>query len=196
MLDLVFTLLPFSLSTTITPGPNNIMVTASGVNFGYRKTIPHILGVTVGLPLMMIVIGFGLGSVFKMYPVIHLVLKYVGAAYLLFLAWKIATFHQKENGSSKSKPFSFWQGLVFQWVNPKAWMMAIGAVSTFTTPKGNVYAEVLLIATVFFLICYPSMTVWTLLGINIRRLLSTDFYRTAFNITMALLLASSLILTL
>ncbi len=196
MIDFIFPLLPFSISTTITPGPNNIMVTASGANFGYKRTIPHILGITFGLPLMIIVIGVGLGSVFKTFPVIHQVLKYIGAAYLLFLAWKIATFHHKENGDARSKPLSFWQALIFQWINPKAWMMSIGAITTFTTTTGNIFIEIFLIAAVFCLVCYPCVSLWAILGMNIRRFLLTSFYQMAFNVSMAFLLVISLIFTL
>ena len=193
MPELILPLLLFSISMTITPGPNNVMVTASGVNFGYKKTLPHILGITFGFPFMVVLIGLGLGSVFKSFPVVHHILKYIGAAYLLFLAYKIATFSSYDKKGNRNKPFTFWQAVIFQWVNPKAWVMAVGAISTFTSVGSDVFLEVLLIAFVFCIICFPCVSLWAFLGINIKRLLTTDFYRKVFNISMAFLLVISLL---
>jgi len=193
MPELLLSLLSFSISMTITPGPNNVMVTASGVNFGYRKTIPHILGIVFGFPAMIVLIGLGLGSVFKSFPVIHHILKYVGAAYLLYLAFKIATFSGFNNNGKRNKPFTFWQAVIFQWVNPKAWVIAVGAISTFTSVGKGIFLEVLLIACVFCIVCFPCVSLWTFLGSNIRRLLTTEFYRKIFNISMACLLVLSLL---
>ena len=193
MPELILPLLLFSISTAITPGPNNVMVTASGVNFGYKKTLPHILGITFGFPVMIVLIGLGLGSVFKSFPVIHHILKYIGATYLLYLAFKIATFSSFNNNGDRNKPFTFWQAVIFQWVNPKAWVMAVGAISTFTSVGRDVFGEVLLIAFVFCIICFPCVSLWAFLGTNIKRLLTTDFYRKVFNISMAFLLVMSLL---
>jgi len=191
--NIILSLLLFSISTAITPGPNNVMVTASGVNFGYKKTLPHILGITFGFPVMIVLIGLGLGSVFKSFPAIHHILKYIGATYLLYLAWKIATFSSFNNNANRSKPFTFWQAVIFQWVNPKAWVMAVGAISTFTSVGRDVFLEVLLIAFVFCIVCFPCVSLWAFLGTNIKRLLTTDYYRKIFNISMAFLLVISLL---
>ena len=193
MPELFLPLLSFSISTSITPGPNNVMVTASGVNFGYKKTLPHILGITFGFPFMIVLVGLGLGSVFKLYPVIHHILKYAGATYLLYLAFKIATFSSLEKKDIKNKPLTFWQAAIFQWVNPKAWVMAVGAIAAFTSMGRDVFFQVLLIAFVFCIVCFPCVSLWTFLGTNIRRLLTTDFYRKVFNISMACLLVLSLV---
>jgi threonine/homoserine/homoserine lactone efflux protein len=193
MPELILSLISFSVSMAITPGPNNVMVTASGVNFGYRRTIPHILGIVFGFPVMIILIGLGLGSIFKSFPVIHYILKYVGAAYLLYFAWKIATFSSFNNNGKRNKPFTFWQAVLFQWVNPKAWVIAVGAIATFTSVDNHIFFEVLLIAFVFCIICFPCVSLWAFLGTNIKRLLTTDYYRKIFNISMALLLVISLI---
>ena len=190
---LILPLLLFSISTAITPGPNNVMVTASGVNFGYKKTLPHIFGITFGFPFMVVLIGLGLGSVFKSFPVIHHILKYIGATYLLYLAWKIATFTSVNNNGGRNKPFTFWQAVIFQWVNPKAWVMVVGAISTFTSVGRDVFLEVLLIAFVFCIVCFPCVSLWAFLGTNIKRLLTTDYYRKVFNISMAFLLVISLL---
>jgi len=193
MPELFLSLLSFSISMTITPGPNNVMVTASGVNFGYRKTLPHIFGIVFGFPAMIVLIGLGLGSVFKAFPVVHHILKYVGAAYLLFLAFKIATFSGFDKKGIRNKPFTFWQAVIFQWINPKAWVIAVGAISTFTSIGRGVFLEVLLIAFVFCIVCFPCVSLWAFLGSNIRRLLTTDCYRKVFNISMAFLLVLSLL---
>jgi len=191
--ELILPLLLFSISMTITPGPNNVMVTASGVNFGYKKTLPHILGITFGFPVMIVLIGLGLGSVFKSFPVIHHILKYIGATYLLYLAWKIATFSSFDKKGDRNKPFTFWQAVIFQWVNPKAWVIAVGAIATFTSVGRYVFLEVLLIGFVFCIICFPCVSLWAFLGTNIKRLLTTDYYRKVFNISMAFLLVISLL---
>jgi len=191
--NLILSLLSFSIATAITPGPNNVMVTASGVNFGYKKTLPHILGITFGFPVMIVLIGLGLGSVFKSFPVIHNILKYIGATYLLYLAWKIATFSSFNNNGDRNKPFTFWQAVIFQWVNPKAWVMAVGAIAAFTSVGRDVFFEILLIASVFCIVCFPCVSLWAFLGTNIKRLLTTDYYRKVFNISMAFLLVMSLL---
>jgi len=193
MPELILSLISFSVSMAITPVPNNVMVTASGVNFGYKRTIPHILGIVVGFPVMIILLGLGLGSVFKTFPVIHYILKYVGAAYLLYLAFKIATFNGFNNNDDRSKPFTFWQAVIFQWVNPKAWVIAVGAIATFTSVDNHVFLEVLLIAFVFCMVCFPCVSLWAFLGTNIRRFLTTDLYRKIFNLSMACLLVLSLL---
>ncbi len=192
-LDLLLPLGLFAISTTITPGPNNVMLTASGVNFGFRRTVPHMLGIALGFPAMVAAIGLGLGGLFEAYPQIHEILKYVGIAYLLWLAWKVATAGQSEEAGAKAKPLNFLQAAGFQWVNPKAWIMAVGAIATYTTLQGDVTQEVLLIAAVFCLVTFPTVAIWTLFGTAIRRLLKTTRARTVFNWSMAALLVASLL---
>ena len=169
------------------------MLTASGVNFGFRRTVPHMLGITLGFPVMVAAIGLGLGGLFETYPRIHEILKYAGIAYLLWLSWKIATAARTEDIGAKAKPLNFLQAAGFQWVNPKAWMIAVGAIATYTTLQGDVIEEVLLIAIVFGFVTIPSVTIWTLFGTAIRRLLKSDRARTLFNWSMATLLMASLL---
>lgn len=192
-LDLLLPLGLFAISMAITPGPNNVMLTASGVNFGFRRTLPHMLGVVLGFPVMVLAIGLGLGGLFEAYPQIHAALKYVGIAYLLWLAWKIATAARTEDAGAKAKPLNFLQAAGFQWVNPKAWIVTIGAIATYTTLHGNVIQEVFVIAAVFGFVTLPSVTMWTLFGTTIRRLLKSDRARTLFNWSMAALLVASLV---
>jgi len=192
-LDLLLPLALFAISMSITPGPNNVMLTASGVNFGFRRTLPHMLGIAFGFPVMVLAIGLGLGGLFEAYPQIHVGLKYVGIAYLLWLAWKVATAARTEDAGAKAKPLNFLQAAGFQWVNPKAWIIAVGAIATYTTLQGDVIQEVLVIAAVFGMVTLPTVAMWTLFGTAIRRLLKSDRARTLFNWSMAALLVVSLV---
>ena len=192
-LDLLLPLSLFAISMGITPGPNNVMLTASGVNFGFRRTLPHMLGVALGFPTMVVALGLGLGGAFEAYPQIHEILKYVGATYLLLLAWKIATAGRTEDPGTKAKPLNFLQAAGFQWVNPKGWVAIVGAIATYTTVHGDVIHEVLVIAVVFALVTIPCVVIWTLFGTAIRRSLRTGRARRLFNWSMAALLVASLL---
>ena len=189
--DLFLALLAFAFATSVTPGPNNLMLLASGVNFGFRRSIPHMLGVGLGFGLMVIVIGLGLGAVFETYPVMHRLLAYGGGAYMLWLAWKIATTGPVGEAKVGSRPMTFLQAALFQWVNPKAWVMAITAVATYTVASSHA-ASVLLVGLTFVLVNIPSISVWTLSGVAIRRVLTDPRHLRLFNIGMALLLLASL----
>ena len=134
-LSLLGPLALFALVSSITPGPNNVMLATSGLNFGFRRTIPHLLGVSIGFTLMVFLVGVGLGSVFQQVPALYTVLKYAGAAYLLYLAWKIANAGEMKDGVSRARPMTFLQAAAFQWVNPKAWVMAVGIIATYTPPS-------------------------------------------------------------
>jgi threonine/homoserine/homoserine lactone efflux protein len=191
-LDLLLGFALFALVTSITPGPNNTMLLASGVNFGFNRTIPHMLGITCGFFVLVVAVGFGLGAVFQTYPLLYSVLRYVGAAYLLFLAWKIAhSGPVSENEKGESKPISYLGAAAFQWVNPKAWIMAIGAISTYTPMQGY-FTNVIVIAAVFALINLPSVSVWAGCGTLLRNVLKDRRWLRLFNWGMALLLVASL----
>lgn len=190
-------LLLFCLSTMLTPGPNNIMLTASGANFGYRRTIPHILGVALGMGVQVLLVGLGLGQIFLRFPALHTALGLVGSAYLLWLAWKISRFQGAGSAGdtgSTGRPLTLFQAALFQWVNPKAWMMCVGAVSTFTTPGPGLMRGVFVIVLFFLCLIPPCISVWTLLGVRMGGWLHTDGRRRAFNTTLALLLVASLAL--
>ena len=183
----------FAISASITPGPNTLMLLASGVNFGFRRTLPHVLGITVGFPAMIMAIGLGLGGLFEAYPRIHVILKYVGMAYLLWLAWKVATAESAEDAACESKPFGLFQAAAFQWVNPKAWIVSVSAIATYTSLQGDFMQEVVLIAVIFGIVSVPAVTSWTFFGTAIRRLLKSERARTLFNWAMAGLLVASLL---
>ncbi|QAY87300.1 LysE family translocator [Pseudomonas arsenicoxydans] len=190
--DLLLGFALFALVTSITPGPNNTMLLASGVNFGFNRTIPHMLGITCGFFVLVVAVGFGLGAVFQTYPMLYTVLRYVGAAYLLYLAWKIAhSGPVSESEKGESKPISYLGAAAFQWVNPKAWIMAIGAISTYTPMQGY-FTNVIVIAAVFALINLPSVSVWAGCGTLLRNVLKDRRWLRLFNWGMALLLVASL----
>jgi threonine/homoserine/homoserine lactone efflux protein len=183
----------FAFVSSITPGPNNLMLMASGINFGFVRTIPHMLGVSLGFVLLAVVVGLGLGQVFTRFPVMHTVLLVVSVIYLVWLAWKIANAAPpaSANRSSSAKPMSFLAAALFQWVNPKAWTMAITAMTTFVPPEAPVMS-LLIVAGLFALINLPSVGCWTVLGVQMRRLLDDPKALRVFNITAALLLLASL----
>lgn len=189
--DLLLAFVLFAFATAGTPGPNNMMLLASGANFGFRRTIRHILGVSIGVGAMVVAMGWGLSGLFKAVPVLHDVLRWVGAAYLLWLAWKIATasgLHDKDAGG---QPMTFLQAVGFQWLNPKAWAMALGAVTTYT-PQGGSSLAVLLVAGTFIMVGAPCNAAWAGFGQGMRRFLDRPAALRAFNLIMALLLVASL----
>ena len=182
----------FAFVSSVTPGPNNVMLTASGASFGYRRSVPHMMGICMGVVIMVLLIGAGLGAVFDAEPRLYTLLKYLGAAYLVWLAWKIAKSGSVDQGKTGAQPLSFWQAAAFQWVNPKAWIMAIGVVATYT-PRDGFFINLLVSALVLGTINYPSISVWTLFGSAVGRALRTPKALRAFNWFMAGLLLLSLI---
>ena len=192
---LAVALLPFAISTSITPGPNNLMLTVSVLNFGFRRTVPLLVGITTGFPIMLLAVGLGMGRVFDLYPSLHRRLVWAGAGYLLFLAWKIATSAPPAGeltDARTSKPITFFQAALFQWVNPKAWIMAFGAMTTYTTPDAPLVPQVCLIVTVFATVGVPSMLLWALLGRGLTKMLRSTAAVRTFNCAMAALLVASL----
>ncbi|GIU51399.1 LysE family translocator [Shewanella sp. 10N.261.52.F9] len=192
-MELILTIALFAFSSGITPGPNNIMLMSSGVNFGVKRSLPHLSGICIGFPTMVLAIGLGLSAVFQTYPLLHSIIKYVGISYMLYLAWLIANSSAKMNGKDTAAPLSFLQAAAFQWVNPKAWIMGIGAVATFTTMSQALTPQVFTIALVFFFIAVPSAFVWLGFGVALKRLLKNQRQQKIFNVTMALLLVLSIL---
>ena len=182
----------FALVSSITPGPNNMMLMASGANFGLRRTVPHALGVGIGFTLMIVLVGVGLMGLFDIFPWLNTVLKVVSIVYLLWLAWKIANAAPPENGSTAAaKPMSFVSAMLFQWVNPKAWSMALTAIALYA-PDRN-FAAVALVAIVFGIINLPSTSLWAVMGQVLSGWLASPARLRAFNWTMAALLVASMI---
>lgn len=191
-LHLLPALIAFAFVTSITPGPNNMMLLASGANFGLRRTLPHMLGVGIGFVVMMVLIGLGLIQVFDRYPVSYDILKWGGLAYMLWLAVKIATQVPKvPEPDPQARPITFLQACAFQWVNPKAWSMAVNAITLYTAQQS--LPGIGLAAVVFGLVNIPSVAVWVMLGQQMRRFLTSTARLRAFNISMAVLLVLTLI---
>jgi threonine/homoserine/homoserine lactone efflux protein len=189
--DLYLALMLFAFVTSATPGPNNLMLLTSGVNFGFRRSIPHMFGIGIGFCFMVAVIGLGLGQMFERYPQVYSVLKYAGGLYMVYLAWKFASTRAIGEGKSTGHPMTFAQAVAFQWVNPKAWVMAITATTTYALPQGAWWPPILVAAT-FGLVNIPSVSMWAGFGTALRSVLGNPAVLRIFNITMALLLLVSL----
>ena len=193
--DVLLALIGFAFVTSVTPGPNNMMLLASGANFGLRRSVPHMLGISLGHSLMVFLVGVGLGVVVTSVPGLMLGLKAIALAYMLWLAWKIAHAAAPEGAVSGARPLSFVQAAAFQWVNPKAWAMALGAISAYAPGigLGSEILAALAVAVIFAAINLPSVSVWTLAGEALRGLLREKLWLRRFNWTMAALLILSLI---
>ncbi|WP_211314187.1 LysE family translocator [Humitalea rosea] len=185
--------LAFALSTTATPGPNNAMVMASGATWGLRLTVPHILGISLGFAAMMLALALGVGGVFRAAPWLYGVLRWLGAAYLLWLAWRIATARPGvARGRSASRPFGFFQAAAFQWVNPKAWAIGVGAVVTFLGDAGPL-VQAFTLTGLFLAVTLPITIIWALMGVGAGRMLQSEGALVWFNRVLAVLLVASLV---
>ncbi len=193
--SLLWALVGFAIATSVTPGPNNMMLLTSGVNFGFRRTVPHALGVALGFTLMIALVGLGFAGVFKVAPVLLTLLKWVGVAYMLVLAVKLTRAAPLKSGAAAGRPMTFLQAAAFQWVNPKAWILALTAVATYTVPDAYVIS-VLVVAAVFGGVGLPSASSWVLFGTALRRTLADRVALRVFNWSMAALLVASLYPTL
>ena len=188
---MVLALAIFCFVSSITPGPNNMMLLASGANFGFRRTLPHLLGVTLGFGAMVLAIGLGVSGLFTAYPALYSVLRVVGGAYMLWLAWRIATADGIGQANATARPMSFLEAGAFQWVNPKAWAIALGAITAFVSPN-QLVGGVLMVTGVFTLVNLPCVASWAGFGVVLRRFLDRPWTLRAFNVTMAVLLVLSL----
>lgn len=191
-------LLPFILFMfvgSITPGPNTMISTASGAAFGFTRTLPQMLGVSTGFPVMIVAFGFGLGEIFRQSPWLHEVLRYAGAAFLLYLAWRIASAAGPEHAEAK-RPLTFIEAALFQWLNPKAWTLALGTIAAFTTPGlsfADFLAEIAVIAALSGVIPFACLAVWCLFGVMIATALADERKRRIFQLSLAMLLAVSVV---
>ena len=189
--ELLAALALFAFVSSITPGPNNTMLMASGANFGFRASIPHMIGVSGGFLLLVVAVGLGLGGLFAAYPELHDVLAVAGGLYLLWLAWKIATSSGLGMGEAGARPQTFLQAAAFQWVNPKAWVMAVTAMATYTD-ETQYFLTVMLVGVAFAAVNLPSVSTWAGFGSALRDWLSVPVRLKWFNISMAVLLVISL----
>jgi threonine/homoserine/homoserine lactone efflux protein len=171
---------------SITPGPNNVMVTASAVAFGYRRTVPHLLGIGLGCAFQVALVCLGLGAIFVQVPLLHDALRWFGAAYMAYLAWRLLRAGQVDGESDpRARPISFLEAAAFQFLNPKAWVMAITVASLFLPPSLGPVLGALYVGTVMAVVNFPCVSVWALFGSAMRRLLSEPRWRRAFNWVLA-----------
>lgn len=189
--DIFPALAGFAAASLFTPGPNNLMLVASGANFGIRRTLPHLSGVVLGFPLMIVPVGLGAMRLFDLWPPAYAVLKTLAVVYLLYLAWKIATAGEVREAAAEARPMTFAQAAAFQWVNPKGWSMALGAITLYA--PGRDVAGVLFVASVFLALGTVSGIVWTSFGTGIRRWLADPVRLRWFNRTMAALLVAAMV---
>jgi threonine/homoserine/homoserine lactone efflux protein len=186
-------LVAFAFVTSFTPGPNNIMLTASGVNFGFGRSIPHMLGVAIGFIVLLFAAGCGLGSLFMAEPQLQIVLKAVGALYMLWLAWKVANAGRSDvPADERVRPLTFLQAAAFQWVNPKAVLIALGAVALYIRPE-HAAGDLAILVAVFAASTVLSVVAWTGGGVALRGLLGDARRARIFNVVMALLLVASIV---
>jgi threonine/homoserine/homoserine lactone efflux protein len=188
-------LLLFTFSSSITPGPNNVMILTSGLNHGVRRSLPHLLGIVLGFAFMVLVLGFGFGLLFARFPLLHTFIKIAGVLYLLFLAWRVATTSPKAIEGVGKPPLNFLQAALFQWLNPKAWMMATSGIATFASAEAPA-VQIILIAMVFMIASLTCTGCWLVFGAVLKKILSQPRSMRLFNRVMAALLVLSLLPTL
>jgi len=189
--SLLIAFMVFAAVMFFTPGPNNILVLASGMHFGFRRTLPLIAGVVIGFAFMVGAVGLGFGTVFIAFPVLQTILKYAGAAYLVYLAVAIAKSQPTKSTAGMAKPLTFWQGAIFQWVNVKGWVAVIGTITAYAAIARfplNIVIQVL----TFLAMGTASITIWTLFGSALRPFLTSPRSVRAFNLAMGALLLASL----
>ena len=189
--EIFLTLLVFAFVTSITPGPNNLMLLASGVNFGFKRTIPHMFGIGSGFFTLLLGVGLGLGALIQSFPLVYTLLIFAGGAYLVYLAYKIATSRSLGTVDGKARPMTFLEAAAFQWINPKAWVMAITAMATYTSADAYL-ATVFIVGIAFAIVNVPSVSSWAAFGQIMRGWLSDPTRLKWFNIAMAVLLVASL----
>ena len=192
-LNVFLALVMFVFVTSFSPGPNTIMLTTSGVNFGFARTIPHMTGITLGFLTLLIASAAGLGLVFVAVPALQTVLKIAGAVYMMWLAWKVANASAlPDRSAALARPLTFIEAALFQWVNPKAVVIALSAIAVFVRPD-NQLADVAVVLSVFMLATALSIAAWTGFGVALRGILNSPQRARVFNVTMALLLVASIV---
>ncbi|MGB3274012.1 MAG: LysE family translocator [Xanthobacteraceae bacterium] len=188
--QLLIAFIAFAVAGLYTPGPNNVMLLASGLNFGLRRTLPHVAGVALGFSFLVAVVGFGLGAVFNSYPLLQSVLKYGGAAYLVYLAVVIARSGPTEASEGARRPLTFWEAALFQWVNVKGWIIAIGTVTAYAALASYPW-NIVTMSLLLLVLGLSSAVAWTLFGSSLQKLVRSERGIRIFNWTMAALLIAS-----
>ena len=192
MSQLTVAFIVFAAVGAFTPGPNNVMLMTSGLNYGFRRSLPHMAGVTLGYAFLILVVGLGLGAIFTAYPLLQTVLKYGGAAYLIYLAIAIAMSRPPvAKASGQGRPMTFLGGALFQWINVKGWVIAVGAVSAYAAIAAYPW-NMIVQALIILVITLGSSVTWLLFGTALQSLVKTPIAVRIFNISMAVLLIASL----
>ena len=194
-LSTIIAIATFSLTTYITPGPTNIILLSSVITFGYKKSIPFMIANILSYTIMIIIIGLGVGIFLTEHPKIMEVLKIVGVLYLCWMAWKIAndTSSYDTDNYSENKPFTFWQSIIYPWLNPKAWIVNSSAISLFLTSEGNNIYQISIIVLFIFIASVISNYTWAFGGIILKKFLRNKTIVSRFNKTMAILLIVSIL---
>ncbi|MDJ1156669.1 LysE family translocator [Chelatococcus sp. SYSU_G07232] len=182
----------FSVVTSVTPGPDNLMLLASGVNFGLARTLPHSLGISFGFFLLLLAVGAGIGGLLTAWPTLHVALTGISAVCLFYLAYRLALSRSIGNEEARSRPLTFTEAAFFQWVNPKAWVMALSGMALYTD-KASPFLSMLVVAALFSLLNWPCVALWATFGTMLRRLLAHAARLRWFNLLMAALMAMSVI---
>ena len=196
-IELTVALITFYFVMFVTPGPNNIMLTTSGIKYGFKKTIPHILGIPLGHFFQIFLVSLGLVTLFQTYPFIQEVLKVVGCLYLFFLAYKMfGALSVKKNTTETGRPLKFYEASLFQILNPKAWVVAITAVSVFFPKDEYFVTGIFYLASVAPIVCLPSISIWALFGSGIRAFVSNNRVKQIIEMIMAFLLLATGIMIL
>jgi threonine/homoserine/homoserine lactone efflux protein len=190
--SLLYAFLIFMIVMYFTPGPNNIMLLSSGLTYGFRRTIPHIVGIVLGFAFMVAAVGLGLGSVFLAYPILQTILKYAGAAYLIYLAAVIAMSGPTKPGEEDGRgPMTFWGAAMFQWINAKGWVIVIGTITAYAA-IAQFPLNIAIQTLISLVVGTVSTVVWALFGSALRPILTSERLVRAFNVLMAILLLASL----
>ncbi|HYC02223.1 MAG TPA: LysE family translocator [Azospirillaceae bacterium] len=188
--DTLLALAVYAFVASVTPGPNNFMVLASGANFGLVRTLPQVFGITLGYGFLLLAVGLGLGALLSAVPALHLGLKIGGALYLLYLAWRIA-MARSMGGEAEARPPNFLEAAGFQWINPKGWVVALSAMAVYADPA-HPFLTVVIVAGVFVVVATPAVLVWAGCGVALRGFLSDPIRLKWFNIAMGAALAATL----
>ena len=192
-MEYLYSIVFFAVASAVTPGPNTIMAMLSGLNFGILKSLPLLFGLSIGFAVMLFFVGMGLGKMLTLFPQLSLFIKVAGATYIFYLALLIANFNAADREFTHSEPLNFYKGFIFQWINAKAWVVCLAAVSVFSTPGELYFVQITTLSVVFFIVGFPCVVAWGLLGLFLRRHMKNVKYVRRFNITMALLLVASVI---
>lgn len=185
----------FAVATSVTPGPNNILVATSAANNGVRATVPQMLGISLGFGAMVIVVGLGLAGPLAAHPALHIILRWVGGAWILWIAWSIARSGAVAlpDGSSRGAPMGFGAAALFQWINPKAWILAVATTATYASPELGLVEQILIFAALFSVLSLPCTLLWSLFGAGAGRILRSPLQLRTFNAVMAALLVLSVL---